>query len=56
MPIQDCNEKGKPGKKFGTHGKCYIGKDAIVKAMKQMKDIKANEKVKHEKSRSTSIS
>ena len=46
MPIKKCTSKGKSGKKYGDSGKCYTGKDAKSKAVKQMKAIKANQKRK----------
>ena len=35
MPVQRCQSKGKPGFKYGKEGKCYTGKDAKKKAIKQ---------------------
>ena len=43
MPIQYCSDKGKSGKKYGQSGKCYTGGSAMVKAVEQMKAIKASE-------------
>ena len=37
MPIKSCTEKGKSGKQWGNHGKCYTGKDAKKKAQTQAK-------------------
>ena len=35
MPVQKCQSKGKSGWKYGKEGKCYIGKEAKKKAIKQ---------------------
>jgi len=35
MPIQKCQSKGKSGYKYGESGKCYVGKEAKKKAIKQ---------------------
>jgi hypothetical protein len=35
MPIQPCKAKGKSGFKYGDTGKCYTGKEAKQKAIKQ---------------------
>lgn len=35
MPVQKCQSKGKSGWKYGKEGKCYTGKDAKKKAIKQ---------------------
>jgi len=43
MPIQSCKDKGKTGKKYGKHGKCYTGKDAKKKASKQAVAIKISQ-------------
>lgn len=43
MPIKKCSSGGKSGKKYGDSGKCYTGKSANSKALKQMKAIKANQ-------------
>ncbi len=42
MPIMKCG-KGKKGFKFGKSGKCYIGKDAKEKALKQGRAIKVSQ-------------
>ena len=51
MPIQSCTKDGKPGFRWGKTGKCYIyipgneksRKEAIAKAQKQARAIKANQ-------------
>lgn len=35
MPVKKCQSKGKSGWKYGDSGKCYTGKDAKKKAIKQ---------------------
>ena len=35
MPVQKCTSKGKSGWKYGETGKCYTGRDAKQKAVKQ---------------------
>jgi len=35
MPVQRCTENGKPGWRWGEHGKCYTGPDAKAKANAQ---------------------
>jgi len=35
MPIQKCQKSGESGFKYGKSGKCYTGKDAKKKAIKQ---------------------
>jgi hypothetical protein len=35
MPVKKCQSKGKTGWKYGDTGKCYTGKDAKKKAIKQ---------------------
>jgi len=35
MPVQPCKEGGKSGEKYGAGGKCYTGKGAHKKAVKQ---------------------
>lgn len=42
MPLTRCSSKGKPGYKWGDSGKCYTGKDAKAKAMKQARAIEAS--------------
>lgn len=44
MPIMRCTKNGKDGWKYGKDGKCYTGKDAKEKAIKQGKAIKASKK------------
>jgi len=41
MPIQKCVKDGKSGWKWGKSGKCYTGKNARDRALKQMKAIMA---------------
>lgn len=41
MPVMNCTKNGKPGKKWGSSGKCYTGKDAEAKAKTQGKAIHA---------------
>lgn len=52
MPVQECQEGGKSGWKYGKGGKCYVGKDAKKKAAEQGQAIKASQS----KPLSTSIS
>ena len=40
MPIKDCTVDGKSGRKYGDSGKCYTGRDANKKAIKQAVAIK----------------
>lgn len=35
MPIKSCQVNGKAGKQWGNSGKCYTGKNAKSKALKQ---------------------
>ena len=42
MPLKQCNIKGRPGWKWGDSGKCYTGKDAKKKALKQGVAIELN--------------
>ena len=42
MPIMKCG-KNKKGFKFGKSGKCYIGKDARKKALRQGRAIKSSQ-------------
>jgi hypothetical protein len=35
MPVKKCQSGGKSGWKYGDTGKCYTGKDAKKKAIKQ---------------------
>ena len=39
MPIKRCRKDNKPGYKWGDQGKCYTGKDAKEKALKQARAI-----------------
>ncbi len=49
MPVQNCRKDGKPGKRWGIHGKCYTYTpndkasrlSAIGKALKQGAAIRA---------------
>lgn len=41
-PIRECSSNGKAGVSYGNQ-KCYVGKNARSKAIKQMKAIKASE-------------
>jgi len=43
MPMMHCSVNGKPGIKWGKHGKCYTGPGAREKAMQQMKAIKSSQ-------------
>jgi hypothetical protein len=42
MPVQTCVKNGKTGKKYGSSGKCYVGKIAESKAKKQGMAIEAS--------------
>lgn len=42
MPIETCTRKGKSGKRWGKHGRCYLGKGASAKAGKQAAAARAN--------------
>jgi len=44
MPIKKCQKDKKKGFKFGDSGKCYTGKDARKKAVKQGIAIKISQK------------
>ena len=44
MPIKTCSEGGKNGLKWGNSGKCYTGKGAKAKAMRQAAAINLSEK------------
>jgi len=46
MPVRRCTKGGKSGKKWGKSGKCYIGKGAKSKALKQGRAIKASQNKK----------
>lgn len=46
MPLKRCKEKGQSGWKWGNEGKCYVGKDAKKKALKQGVAIEGPEKFK----------
>ena len=35
MPLKSCSENNESGWKWGDQGKCYTGKDAKKKALKQ---------------------
>jgi len=48
MPIKSCQRKGKPGKKYGNHGACYTGTQALQKAAKQGRAIEIS---RHRKKR-----
>lgn len=43
MPFMHCTVNGKPGIKWGKHGKCYTGPNAKEKATEQMKAIKSSQ-------------
>jgi hypothetical protein len=43
MPIKKCTKKGKGGYKTGTSGKCYTGKGAKKKALKQQIAVKISQ-------------
>lgn len=43
MPVQTCVKSGKTGKKFGSTGRCYIGKSAASKAKRQGRAIKSSQ-------------
>ena len=42
MPLRKCEVKGKSGYRWGKSGKCYTGKGAKAKAMKQARAIEAS--------------
>lgn len=42
MPLMRCTVDGKPGVKYGKHGKCYTGRDAKTKAKRQGQAIEIN--------------
>jgi hypothetical protein len=44
MPIKKCKAKGKRGLKYGNKGKCYTGKGARKKAVRQGAAVKASQK------------
>lgn len=46
MPIQPCKINGKKGLKYGVKGKCYTGKSAKKKALRQMRAIKVSQSKK----------
>ncbi len=46
MPLKRCTENGKSGWKWGNSGKCYTGKDAKKKAIKQGIAIEGPDKFK----------
>jgi hypothetical protein len=43
MPIKKCTKKGKSGYRTGTSGKCYTGKGAKKKALKQQVAVKISQ-------------
>ena len=43
MPIKPCSKGGKKGYKYGSSGKCYVGKGARAKAARQGRAIKARQ-------------
>jgi hypothetical protein len=43
MPVKACKIRGKKGYKFGKEGKCYVGKGAKEKALKQGRAIHSEE-------------
>jgi len=44
MPVMNCTKNGKPGRKWGSQGWRYTGKDAEIKAKAQGKAIHAAKK------------
>jgi len=54
MPVQDCSQDGKPGKRWGEEGKCYTyepgneesRKRAEARALEQGRAIEANRESK----------
>lgn len=42
MPMMKCQMNGKPGIKWGEHGKCYTGPDKEAKASDQRAAIEAS--------------
>jgi len=44
MPIKKCQREKRKGFKYGNSGKCYIGKDAKKKAVKQGIAIRLSKK------------
>lgn len=49
MPVQDCHDGGKRGKRWGKHGKCYTGKGAAAKALLQGRAIHASQNRRNER-------
>lgn len=43
MPIKPCSRGGKKGYKYGSRGKCYVGKGARAKAARQGRAIKSSQ-------------
>lgn len=41
MPVKDCTKGGKPGKKWGNAGTCYVGPTAKEYAVRQGRVVKA---------------
>lgn len=46
MPLKKCSQDGKSGWQWGDSGKCYVGKDAKRKAIKQGIAVEGPEKFK----------
>jgi hypothetical protein len=44
MPIQRCTRKGKSGYRWGKSGKCYLGRGARRKALRQARAIRASQR------------
>ena len=44
MPLKRCSENNESGWKWGDQGKCYTGKDAKKKALKQGVAIEGSKK------------
>jgi len=42
MPVQRCQKSNKPGFKWGPNGKCYTGRDAHSRAVRQGRAIEAS--------------
>ena len=42
MPLMRCTKAGKSGWKWGKPGACYTGRNALKKAMEQMRAIFAS--------------
>lgn len=53
MPVRSCASKGKSGHKYGSSGKCYTGSASRSKAATQGRAIKANQRQRRNKGKST---